>query len=479
MKPALHLKLSHHLALTPQLQQSIRLLQLSRLELTEELGQLLTDNPLLENDEPDAVGGAHAGGAPGDASPKDAPQNLSEQRGAGEAPLGTSDFGFESSARQHQEGEDDDPFEYQAPTPPCLRNHLIAQLGLLRLPPRDKALAALLIEAIDERGYLEDSLEAVAALLPPELDVDPQELAIALRHVQNFDPAGVGARSPAECLALQLGALPAATPGRELALQLVSGHLLALAARDFAQIRRRLQCDAESLREAHALIRGLSPHPGARFAQDETRYVVPDVVVSRSKNRWVAHLNPDAMPRLRINRMYSDILQDKRHAGSGRLAGQLQEARWLIKSVQQRFDTILRVAQAIVIEQRRFFDYGEVAMRPLVLREIAATLNLHESTVSRVTRQKFMSTPRGIYEFKYFFGSQVATEGGGACSATAIRELMKQLVHAEDRAQPLSDNKIAQLLGQQGIMVARRTVAKYRESIRVPPASARVAMQSR
>jgi RNA polymerase sigma-54 factor len=367
----------------------------------------------------------------------------------------------------------------QAPAARCLRDHLLAQLGSMHLEGRDKSMVAMVIEALDERGYLTESIEDLALQMPPELEVDLQEVQIALLHVQNFEPTGVGARTLAECLWLQLRALPPRTPGRDLALRLVTGHLGTLAMRDFGQLRRQLQCDAGRLREACALIRGLAPDPGAPFAADDTRYIVPDVIVAKTRNQWVASLNADAMPRLRVNRAYADILHDKRYARTSPLAGQLQEARWLIKSVQQRFDTILRVARAIVVEQRRFLDHGEVAMRPLVLREIAEALDLHESTVSRVTRQKFMSTPRGIYEFKYFFGSQVSTEGGGVCSATAIRELLKQLVSGEDRTQPLSDNKIAQILGQQGILVARRTIAKYREAIRLPPASVRASMHAR
>jgi RNA polymerase sigma-54 factor len=303
--------------------------------------------------------------------------------------------------------------------------------------------------------------------------VEAEDLAIALKHLQNLDPTGVGARSPAECLELQLLALPEATPpGRELALRIVREHLTLLAARDYAKLKKLAGCDETSLRAAHKLIQSLNPRPGAEFAQLETRYVIADVIVRKVKNVWVASLNPDAMPRLRINRIYADILQQNR-ANAGQMSSQLQEARWLIKNVQQRFETIQRVSQAIVDRQRHFFDHGEVAMRPLVLREIADALGLHESTVSRVTTQKFMATPRGIFELKYFFGSHVATDTGGACSATAIRALIKQLVAAEDAKKPLSDSKISQILGQQGIVVARRTIAKYREALHIPPGNLR------
>jgi RNA polymerase sigma-54 factor len=272
---------------------------------------------------------------------------------------------------------------------------------------------------------------------------------------------------------LQLLDLPESTPSRATALAIAHEHLELLAARDFARLRKALQCGDDELRQAQRLIQSLNPRPGAAFSTNETRYIVPDVIVKKIKNVWVASLNPDALPKLRINRMYADILQNNRSHSGSQLSHQLQEARWLIKNVQQRFETILRVSQAIVDRQRHFFEHGEVGMRPLVLREIASTLGLHESTVSRVTTQKFMFTPRGIFELKYFFGSHVATETGGACSATAIRALIKQLVAAEDARKPLSDSKISEILSQQGIVVARRTIAKYRESLQIPSVSMR------
>ncbi len=473
MKTGLHLKLSQHLALTPQLQQSIRLLQLSTLELAEEVGQLLSENPLLERDDtqPQTLSMSSQSG-----EAEEPTSGQSEQTASDSAEIESAEIDFGSGSGLRRDDDDDADYPQQAASTPSLREHLLAQLGTMRLSDRDKGIAASLIEALDERGYLSETLEEIAALLPAEFEVGTDELEIALKHIQGFDPVGVGAHTLAECLELQLKALRADVPARDLALRIVREHLDALATRDFAGLLRKLHCDADSLRDAQRLIRSLDPYPGAPFASAETRYIVPDVIVKKTKNRWSASLNPDAMPRLRINRMYAEVLQDGRHSGTGPLMAQLQEARWLIKSVQQRFDTILRVAQAIVEQQRQFFDHGEVAMRPLVLREIAEALGLHESTVSRVTRQKFMATPRGIYELKYFFGSQVATDTGGACSATAIRELLRQLVLAEDRRRPLSDNKIAQLLGEQGIVVARRTIAKYRESLRVPPASLRAAL---
>ena len=329
-----------------------------------------------------------------------------------------------------------------------------------------------LIDALDDDGYLTQSLDDLAESLPPELEIEPEELQIALRHLQHLDPTGVGARSAQECLALQLEALPVDAT-QILALRIVRNHLDLLAGRDFLKLKRLAECDDEKLREAQFLIRSLNPRPGAQYAALDARYITPDVVVRKIRGQWVVTINSDAYPRLRINSLYAQILSRQR--GSG-LAGQLQEARWLIKNVQQRFDTILRVAQSIVDRQRQFFDHGEVAMRPLVLREIADILGLHESTVSRVTTQKYMATPRGIFELKYFFGSHVATEAGGACSATAIRALIKQLVGAEDARKPLSDSQISDLLGQQGIVVARRTIAKYRESLNIPPVKLRKAI---
>ena len=344
-------------------------------------------------------------------------------------------------------------------------------MGLTQLSDRDRNLVRFLVEALDDDGYLTASLEELWETLPPEYEIELDDLQIALKHLQNLDPAGIGARDPRECLALQLAG-HTDDPACPLARTIVDKHLELLAARDFVRIKRLTGCDDNALRAAHSLITSLDPRPGAPFAPLEARYITPDVMVKKLKGKWTAYINPDAYPRLRINRLYADILAKQRR-GSSNLTSQLQEARWLIKNVQQRFDTILRVTQAIVERQRQFFEHGEVAMRPLVLREIADILGLHESTVSRVTSQKYMATPRGIFELKYFFGSHVATDTGGACSATAIRALIKQLIGAEDGKKPLSDSQISEILGQQGIVVARRTVAKYRESLNIPPVNLR------
>ncbi len=478
MKQALQLRLSQHLTLTPQLQQSIRLLQLSTMELNQELEKFLMENPLLEREdaESDAQPAVRVA-APQDAAEAQAPAEASSGAAAGDdAPDRSADIDWYGDAPSGGGGRDeDDDADYRqvAAESPSLREHLLSQAALINVEPRDRRLLELLIDAVDEDGYLTMPLEELAELIPAELEVAPEELQIALRHLQSLDPTGVGARNANECLALQLLALPESTPGMDFALTIVRQHLGLLAAHDFARLKKILGCSDESLRRAQQLIQGLNPHPGAEFSTFETRYVVPDVIVRKVKNVWVASLNQDAVPRLRINRMYADILQSTRSNSGSQLAQRLQEARWLIKNVQQRFETILRVSQAIVDRQRHFLEHGEVAMRPLVLREIADALGLHESTVSRVTTQKFMSTPRGIFELKYFFGSHVATEAGGECSATAIRALIRQLVAAENPRKPLSDSKIAQILGQQGIVVARRTIAKYRESLHIPPVNLR------
>jgi RNA polymerase sigma-54 factor len=472
MKQTLQLRLSQHLALTPQLQQSIRLLQLSTLELNQEIDKFLQDNPLLEREdlEPESASFGPASDAMTHAG--DDNRQAEAEPAQSDAP-GQADWLGEAAS--HQPRSDDDDTDYadiQAATT-TLRDHLNAQLGLLPLSSRDRSLVCVLIEALDDDGYLTVSLEELAELLPPELEIEPDELQIALNHLQNLDPPGVGARSPQECLGLQLKNLPPSA-ARDLALTIVARYLDQLAARDFVRLKRALQCSDDALRDAHALIKTLNPRPAAQYAPVDTRYIVPDVMVKKARSGWLCSLNPDAMPKLKINRLYADILQSQRGNGAaGGLTSQLQEAKWLIKNVQQRFDTILRVSQAIVDRQRQFFDYGEVAMRPLTLREIAEQLGLHESTISRVTTQKFMATPRGIFELKYFFGSHVATETGGACSATAIRALIRQLVGAEDAHRPLSDSKIAEILGQQGIVVARRTIAKYREALNIPPVNLR------
>ncbi len=478
MKQGLQLKVSQHLTLTPQLQQAIRLLQLSTLELNAEIDQALQENPLLERDEPGQPAftpPADRLAAPQSATPAEHEEEPQDLRSGDDEGWGMSFSGSHSQRDPHDDDMDSGGTQTASTS---LREHLGAQLMMTHMPDRARVLTAFLIEALDDDGYLTQSLEEMSDLLPADDEAEREtlraEFAVALRHVQDFDPPGVGARNARECLSLQLKPMPP-SPERDLALTIVEQHLDQLAAHDFVRIKKSLHCTEDELRVARDLICSLNPHPGAQYAPLDTRYVIPDVTVKKLRNEWVVSLNNEAMPRLRINRLYSDILR-RNHIGNAAsmgLATQLQEAKWLIKNVQQRFDTILRVAQAIVDRQRAFFDHGAVAMRPLILREIAEAVNLHESTISRVTTQKYLASPRGIFELKYFFGSHVATDSGGAASSTAIRALIKQLVSAEDGKKPLSDARIAEVLGEQGIVVARRTVAKYRELLHIPPVTLR------
>lgn len=486
MKQSLQLRVSQHLALTPQLQQSIRLLQLSTLELHQELEQILAENPLLERiDDPlDHATRLLADGAIGavGTTPEGASIEANAQAPESETPADTPDtpepsngdaeWSFDDVARTSKAPEDDDARPQLEAHETTLREHLLEQMRVTVREQRDRALLELIIDALNDNGYLEEALEEIRARMPEELEIEPDELQIALNLLQSFDPPGVGARHAAECLALQIKRLPkVAMVTRRMALTIVENHLALFAQRDFNKLRKLLDCDDEDLREAQAVIKQCNPHPGSIFATDTSDYVVPDVIVKRAHNGWQVMLNHDVMPRLRVNSMYANIL--KQNKGEASLASQLQEARWLIKNMRQRFDTILRVSQAIVERQRNFFSHGAVAMRPLVLREIADTLGLHESTISRVTTQKYMLTPHGMFELKYFFGSHVATETGGEASSTAIRALITQLIGAEDPKTPFSDSKIAEMLAEQGMVVARRTVAKYREALKIPPVNLR------
>jgi RNA polymerase sigma-54 factor len=491
MKQSLQLRTSQHLALTPQLQQSIRLLQLSTLELHQELEQLLTDNPLLERlDDPLdnsvrllADGAIGSSAAPGEAAPEPGAQDAAAADAAPGADNGDSDSAAQDGASasdsddwgeagRNKTPDDEDSRPQLEASATTLREHLMEQMRLAVLDARDRALVELMIDALDDNGYLTESLEEILERMPPELELDIDEFKTALSLLQSFDPVGVGARSASECLALQIRRMPGVPMvTRRMALQIVSNHLAWFAQREFNKLKKALDCDDEDLREAQCVIRQCNPHPGAAFAAGASDYVVPDVIVRRSKTGWAVTLNHEVMPRLRVNSMYANLLKQGR--GEGQMGAQLQEAKWLIKNMRQRFDTILRVSQAIVERQRNFFSHGAVAMRPLVLREIADTLGLHESTISRVTTQKYMLTPHGMFELKYFFGSHVATEAGGEASSTAIRALIVQLTGAEDPKNPLSDSKIADMLGEQGMVIARRTVAKYREALKIPPVTLR------
>ncbi len=523
MKQGLQLKFSQNLSLTPQLQQAIKLLQLSTLELNQEIDALMQTNPLLERvddgEEDDYAHDLYNAGAGSESEVQtEAGSEFAEELSVGEDPAlisqpsstsditsfdepqeleasdtefsdnFTADFDeefdvFSNGSRWDENNapaEDDSDFKQQETLQQSLHDYLLSQLALMPLSERDQTLTMLLVDSINEDGYLEHSLEEIAAEMPEELEIDVLELQTALRHIQHLDPTGIGARNLSECLLLQLDALPQDAVYSqianqvELAKQVVKYHLPLLGGRDFIKLRKEIGCDEATLKQVHQLITSLNPRPGAAFSYiGSEQYIQHEVIVKKIKGIWIASLNESVIPKLRINQLYAGILKRNRDSSSQYLHSQMQEAKWMIKNIQQRFSTILRVSQAIVDRQRNFLEYGEVAMKPLVLREIADELGLHESTISRVTTNKYMLTPRGIFELKYFFGSSVATESGGSCSATAIRALIKKLVDQENPKKPYSDNQITDLLAKQGIIVARRTIAKYRESLNIPPANLR------
>jgi RNA polymerase sigma-54 factor len=520
MKQNLQLRISQNLALTPQLQQSIRLLQLSSLELNQELDVILQENPLLElvdGDNPDAdldddialpelANDADSAqvGADGESSPdnedfdafsnidyqeianptpstEEAPQEITSQQEDFSATDFDEDYeeygsasNWDEGSRQNNSDDDDGDYSRQEIITESLRDHLLNQLKLMPLSERDQNLVFLLIDSINEDGYLEESLEELEESLPLELEIELVELQTALKHIQNLDPPGIGATNLQECIMLQLNMLPKDTEYLSVAKSIVSEHLAVLANKDFVKLRKLLNCDEATLKGAQTLIKQQNPRPGSDYAQlSKDHFIQHEVIVKKVKGIWIATLNDGVVPKLRINQLYADILKRNRENSNQYLQTQMQEAKWMIKNIQQRFSTILRVSQAIVDRQRNFFEHGEIAMRPLVLREIAEELELHESTISRVTTHKYMLTPRGVFELKYFFGSHVATDAGGECSATAIRALIKQMVAEENIKKPLSDNQFSEVLAKQGIVVARRTIAKYRESLNIPPANLR------
>jgi RNA polymerase sigma-54 factor len=471
MAPALDLRLRQHLALTPQLQQALRLLQLSALEFAQEMGDALVNNPFLEESSENKP---HAGSASSLSEPPaaTAPNVADATPDVGD---GEERYSYESpSFGSGSSGDlENDRTDWSEPEP-SLQAHLRGQLMLSPMGKRDRALTNFLIDALDDDGYLKVALDELVALLTTDGGVTVEELRGSLRLLQSLEPAGVGARDLQECLMLQLEARDdKGGPVWDCACKLVQKHLAVLAAHEMGKLQGQLGCDEKTMHQAIALIRSLDPKPGLRFGRGDARYVTPDVVVSKVRGKWTVNLNPAVVPRLRINRSYADAVSG---AGHSFLSKQLQEARWLLRSMEQRLVTIQRVAEAIVQKQRTFLEYGEVAMKPLALKHIAAQLGLHESTVCRVTNNKYMSTPRGVFEFKHFFSRQLATEAGGACSATAVRALLKELITTEDPSRPLSDAKLATLLSDQGLRVARRTITKYRTLMRVPSVEVRRTM---
>jgi RNA polymerase sigma-54 factor len=457
MQQTLALRASQHLALAPRIMQAIRLLQLSSTDLEHELEEALASNPFLERTEgasewPDR-------GSDGTPEPHATPEDRVEHFYSSSAAAPRSDSGREI-------GE-----VYAART--TLHDHLVEQLAGCRLAPRDRLLVEMVVDALDDDGYLRQSVEELLSVAPPALEAMPEDLEVAVRFVQSLDPAGVAARSVAECLSLQLERIPESAEGRTIALRIVREQLDLLALHDAARLAAKLECDIEAIQGANVLIRSLNPRPGAQFGEVPAQHVVAEVLVRKRGGKWVASINPQAVPNIGVNRMYADAARRSRD-GKGDLARHLQEARWLVRNVQQRFETIRRVTQAIVDGQRLYFERGELAMRPLMLRDVADELGLHVSTVSRVTHNKYMDTPSGLVELKRFFASRVTDRTSGAArSSTAIRALIRELVAAENPHDPLSDVQITRVLTSQGIGVARRTVAKYRDALHIPPVEAR------
>ena len=465
--------------MTPQLQQAIRLLQLSSLELNLEIQGALDSNMMLELDEDDAAD-LQAGVPEPDASElngEDYPEAFAHESIPEELPVDTAwEDIYDATTHYSHDGGLAEHYdqEYQDNGERNLQRHLLSQLNLITLSVADKAIAIALVDAINDDGYLTLNLEEICATLSADLDTEPEEIAAVLHLIQTLEPAGVGARDLAECLSLQMAQLEPGTAWLAEARTLVSQHIQLLAQHDYKQLMKRMKLNREELEQVVGLIQSLRPRPGGQLQEDKAEYVVPDVLVKKAGDAWKVELNTDALPRLRINSHYAGMIRRADNSEDNTsLKNHLQEARWFIKSLQSRSETLLRVATCIVERQRAFLEYGEEAMKPLVLHDVADNLGLHDSTISRVTTRKYMHTPRGVFELKYFFSSHVSTEQGGTCSSTAIRALLKKYIQAETPEKPLSDSKLARLLSGQGIQVARRTIAKYRESMSIPSSSER------
>lgn len=499
MKQSLQLKLGQQLTMTPQLQQAIRLLQLSTLDLQQEIQEALESNPMLEMEEEvpqqssaslsEATASlSGSSNESGDSDSYDEPSGGNEMESMDNIDNIPTDLPVDSNWEDVYQGslsgsgsggddDEDGNFESRNASAETLLDHLEWQLNLTRFSDIDRAIAYAIIESINPNGYLTVSLEDILESVTTENEVDPVELdeiQAVLHRIQQFDPPGVAARDLKECLLIQLNQMPEGADWVAEAKLVVQDHLELLGNHDYAQLMRKTKLNEEALRNVIRVIQALNPQPGARIASVAAEYVVPDVIVRKMNGRWRVELNPDAAPRLRINANYASLVQRVETSSDSQfLRNHLQEARWFIKSLQSRNETLLKVATKIVEYQRGFLDYGPEAMKPLVLADIAEQVGMHESTISRVTTQKFMHTPQGIFELKYFFSSHVSTASGGECSSTAIRSMIKKLVSAEDPRRPLSDSKIAELLEKQDIIVARRTIAKYRESLQIPPSNER------
>ncbi|MDH5570690.1 MAG: RNA polymerase factor sigma-54 [Gammaproteobacteria bacterium] len=490
MKQTLQLRLGQHLTMTPQLQQAIRLLQLSTLELQTEIQDALDSNLMLEID--DGSDTSPSNGTQTDVAPDseiqtshqdtDTTELNSPERNneiPDELPVDSNwDDIYESisTAPTSASSVAERDYEVSGNTEESLREHLHWQMELTPFSETDQIIAEIIIDAITDDGYLGQSLEEIHQALPEELksEVEIDEIEAVLHRIQNFDPAGVAARDLRESLLLQLKQLPFELACQQQATILVSDHFELLANRDYALIARRMKITEDELKDIIQLIQNLNPRPGSQITSEQAEYIVPDVFVTKVKGQWHVELNPDAAPRIRVNSHYASLIKQVSDSNDNTcLKNHLQEARWFIKSLMSRNDTLLKVANCIVERQADFLENGEESMKALVLHDIAEKIEMHESTISRVTTKKYMHTPRGIFELKYFFSSHVSTASGGECSATAIRALIKKLIAAETPNKPLSDSKLADILSDQGIMVARRTVAKYREALAIPPSNER------
>lgn len=499
MKLSLQLKLGQQLTMTPQLQQAIRLLQLSTLDLQQEIQEALETNPMLEVEENTLEKQADT---PKDINTIEEPKAVTPEESSTatnseseEAPDFSSTESWNEETIPEELSVDsnwDDVYTNSAPPPPSnpdagdfdfesrnsesetLQDHLSWQLNLTPMSDGDRLIAMAIIDAIDPNGQLTSTVESIHAGLIRELDIEEDEVIAVLHRIQQFDPVGVGYRDLKECLTLQLNHLPEDTPGIELCAKVIENFLPQLASHDYSNIMKKLKIKEPDLKQALDIILTLNPKPGSEITPSDTPYVIPDVFVAKHNNQWRVELNPDTAPKIRVNPDYAAMINRKVSSSDNTfLKDNLQEARWFIKSLQSRNETLMKVATKIVEHQKGFLDYGEEAMKPLVLHDIAEAVSMHESTISRVTTQKYIHTPRGIFELKYFFSSHVSTDSGGECSSTAIRSIIKKLVAAENLQKPLSDSKITQLLSDQGINIARRTIAKYRESLSIPPSNER------
>ena len=466
LKPSLQLKLGQQLTMTPQLQQAIRLLQLPALELQAHIRELLETNVMLEplDESPGALETENA-------EPREAPESTEDRA---EVEVVEDDWGAHSSghAESSWSGEDEDRAqEFADASGQSLQEYLLWQLELARLEPRELAIARAVVDAINDDGYLTEPLEEIADTLKPDLQCDAIEVETVLERVQALDPPGIGARGIGECIELQLRQLDPATPGLATAVEIARHHLERLAGREFAALKRELRATEEELACALALVRSCHPRPGSTVSNGAPEYVVPDVFVRRTDRGWAVEINSATLPRVRLNHGYASLLG--RSASHSSLRAQLQEARWLLKSLEIRHETLIKVARSIVERQVEFLEHGEEHMRPMILKDIAEAVGMHESTISRVTSGKYMHTPRGVFELRYFFSSQIEGADGSGTSSTAIRAKIRKLLKEENPLAPLSDGRIAELLSGEGIPVARRTVAKYREAMNIPSSSER------